>query len=51
MLLGINEIDNGKGWRRSVENDVPLGINEIGNGGMVETLCGELCATRYKRDM
>ena len=33
VLLGINEIDNGKGWRRSVENNVPLGINEIGNGG------------------
>ena len=31
-----------------MENDAPLGINEIGNGGMVGTLCGELCATRYK---
>ena len=34
-----------------MENDVPLGINEICNGGIVETLYGELCATRYKRDM
>ena len=34
-----------------MENYVPLGINEICNGGIVETLCGELCATRYKRDM
>ena len=27
-----------------------LGINEIGNGGMVEALCGDVYATRHKRD-